>query len=202
MLLNGIASYWRRIWITVERDGDNFAVILRKWQTLALTSFWTRKVVLGRCSLIMKGASWIWLCRRFVYLSDSTQSILMVSNISLTTLILHVLSPVYRGLKKSDQRREGPQWSWTQLCHPLPPPCHQQKPWDAFLYYRRIWWLSRPCGPQNCNGQSCKVAKAIEHWQFIFITPQDVSSLKTNDKLCMFKMKPSKRTSLVGGAQQ
>ena len=29
-----------------------------------------------------------------------------------------------------------------------------------------------------------------------------MSSLKTNDKLRMFKMKPSKRTSLVGGAQQ
>ena len=46
------------------------------------------------------------------------------------------------------------------------------------------------------------VAKEMEHRQFIFITPQDVSSLKTDPKLRVFKLKPPARSKTVGGAQQ
>ena len=47
-----------------------------------------------------------------------------------------------------------------------------------------------------------EVAKAMEHRQFIFITPQDVSSLQTDSKLRIHKMKPPARKTTVGGAQQ
>lgn len=47
-----------------------------------------------------------------------------------------------------------------------------------------------------------KVAKGMDHRQFIFITPQDVSSLKTDPKLRIFKMKAPARSTTVGGAQQ
>jgi len=47
-----------------------------------------------------------------------------------------------------------------------------------------------------------KTAKAMEHRQFIFITPQDVSSLPTGPKLRIFKMKAPARSSNVGDAQQ
>lgn len=47
-----------------------------------------------------------------------------------------------------------------------------------------------------------ETAKAMEHRQFIFITPQDVSSLKADPKLRIFKMKAPKRNRTVGGAQQ
>ena len=47
-----------------------------------------------------------------------------------------------------------------------------------------------------------KVAKEMEHRQFIFITPQDVSNLKTDPKLKIHKMKPPERKSKVGGPQQ
>ena len=45
------------------------------------------------------------------------------------------------------------------------------------------------------------IAKDMEHRQFIFITPQDLSSIQTDDKLRIFQMKPPKR-SHTGGAQQ
>jgi len=47
-----------------------------------------------------------------------------------------------------------------------------------------------------------ETAKSMEHRQFIFITPQDVSSLKTDPKLRIFKMKAPARSKTVGGAQQ
>lgn len=47
-----------------------------------------------------------------------------------------------------------------------------------------------------------KVAKNMEHRQFIFITPQDVSNLQTDPKLKIHKMQPPKRKSTVGGPQQ
>lgn len=47
-----------------------------------------------------------------------------------------------------------------------------------------------------------EVAKEMEHRQFIFITPQDVSNLKTDPKLKIFKMKAPARSSIVGGPQQ
>ena len=45
------------------------------------------------------------------------------------------------------------------------------------------------------------IAKDMEHRQFIFITPQDLSNIQTDDKLRIFQMKPPKR-SHTGGAQQ
>lgn len=45
------------------------------------------------------------------------------------------------------------------------------------------------------------VAKEMEHRQFIFITPQDLSSIKTDSKLKIFQMKNPKRGN-IGGAQQ
>ena len=45
------------------------------------------------------------------------------------------------------------------------------------------------------------VAKEMEHRQFIFITPQDLSSIQTDSKLKIFQMKNPKRGN-VGGAQQ
>lgn len=47
-----------------------------------------------------------------------------------------------------------------------------------------------------------EVAKEMDHRQFIFITPQDVSSLQTDNKLRIFKMKAPARSKTVGGAQQ
>lgn len=47
-----------------------------------------------------------------------------------------------------------------------------------------------------------RVAKEMGHRQFIFITPQDVSNLKTDPQLRIFKMNPPKRNATVGGAQQ
>lgn len=47
-----------------------------------------------------------------------------------------------------------------------------------------------------------EVAKEMDHRQFIFITPQDCSSLRTDPKLRIFKMKNPGRTNTVGGAQQ
>ena len=41
-------------------------------------------------------------------------------------------------------------------------------------------------------------AKEMNHRQFIFITPQDLSSLKTDPKLKIFHLKPPARSSLVG----
>ncbi|KAL7469954.1 hypothetical protein ACHAXS_010192 [Conticribra weissflogii] len=47
-----------------------------------------------------------------------------------------------------------------------------------------------------------KTAKSMEHRQFIFITPQDVSNLTTDPKLKIFTMKPPARNAIVGGPQQ
>lgn len=45
-------------------------------------------------------------------------------------------------------------------------------------------------------------AKEMGHRQFIFITPQDVSDLQTDNKLKIHKMKPPVRNNKVGGPQQ
>eukprot|EP00571_Detonula_confervacea_P004793 CAMPEP_0172314882 /NCGR_PEP_ID=MMETSP1058-20130122/23427_1 /TAXON_ID=83371 /ORGANISM="Detonula confervacea, Strain CCMP 353" /LENGTH=501 /DNA_ID=CAMNT_0013028833 /DNA_START=11 /DNA_END=1513 /DNA_ORIENTATION=- len=42
-----------------------------------------------------------------------------------------------------------------------------------------------------------KIAKAMDHRQFIFITPHDVSNLQTGPKLRIFKMKPPVRSNVV-----
>lgn len=47
-----------------------------------------------------------------------------------------------------------------------------------------------------------EVAKEFEHRQFIFITPQDLSNIKTDPKLKIFHMKPPKRSDIVGGPTQ
>jgi len=47
-----------------------------------------------------------------------------------------------------------------------------------------------------------KTAKEMEHRQFIFITPQDLSSLETDPKLKIFQMRPPARSGTVGGLQQ
>jgi len=47
-----------------------------------------------------------------------------------------------------------------------------------------------------------QVAKGLEHRQFIFITPQDLSNLKTDPMLKIFHMKPPPRSAAVGGATQ
>jgi len=46
------------------------------------------------------------------------------------------------------------------------------------------------------------VAKDFEHRQFIFITPQDLSNIKTDPKLKIFHMKPPIRSNIVGGPTQ
>jgi len=47
-----------------------------------------------------------------------------------------------------------------------------------------------------------EVAKEMKHRQFIFITPQDLSALKPDALLKIFKMKPPVRNGLVGGPTQ
>ena len=47
-----------------------------------------------------------------------------------------------------------------------------------------------------------KLSKEMEHRQFIFITPQDLSQIQTDSKLRIFKLKPPARSSRVGGPQQ
>lgn len=46
------------------------------------------------------------------------------------------------------------------------------------------------------------VAKRMEHRQFIFITPQDLSGLKPDPKLKIFKLRPPERHHTVGGPTQ
>ena len=46
------------------------------------------------------------------------------------------------------------------------------------------------------------VAKKMEHRQFIFITPQDLSSVTPDDKLKIFKLKPPERNQVAGGPLQ
>ena len=47
-----------------------------------------------------------------------------------------------------------------------------------------------------------QVSQEMMHRQFIFITPQDVSSLRTSPLLKIFKMKRPERSAHVGGLQQ
>ena len=42
----------------------------------------------------------------------------------------------------------------------------------------------------------------LVHRQFIFITPQDLSSVTPDDKLKIFKLKPPERTLVAGGPTQ
>jgi structural maintenance of chromosomes protein 6 len=46
------------------------------------------------------------------------------------------------------------------------------------------------------------LAKQMSHRQFIFITPQDLSDIKTDETLFIHHMKPPDRSQLVGGLQQ
>jgi len=46
------------------------------------------------------------------------------------------------------------------------------------------------------------LAKEMDHRQFIFITPQDLSNIKTDPNLKLFHMKPPARSNVVGGATQ
>ena len=47
-----------------------------------------------------------------------------------------------------------------------------------------------------------EISKEMEHRQFIFITPQDLSNIPTDPKLRIFHLKPPKRSNMVGGPQQ
>ncbi len=47
-----------------------------------------------------------------------------------------------------------------------------------------------------------EIAKEFEHRQFIFITPQDLSNIKTDSKVKILKMKAPERNALVGGHVQ
>ena len=47
-----------------------------------------------------------------------------------------------------------------------------------------------------------QISKEMEHRQFIFITPQDLSNIPTDPKLRIFHLKPPVRSSMVGGPQQ
>ena len=46
------------------------------------------------------------------------------------------------------------------------------------------------------------VAKRLEHRQFIFITPQDLSSVTPDPMLRILKLKAPQRTQLAGGPSQ
>lgn len=46
------------------------------------------------------------------------------------------------------------------------------------------------------------ISKEMEHRQFIFITPQDLSNIPTDPKLRIYHLKPPKRGNMVGGPQQ
>jgi chromosome segregation ATPase len=46
------------------------------------------------------------------------------------------------------------------------------------------------------------MAKKMEHRQFIFITPQDISSLKADPQLKIHTLKPPTRHTTVGGPSQ
>jgi chromosome segregation ATPase len=45
-------------------------------------------------------------------------------------------------------------------------------------------------------------AKTMKHRQFIFITPQDLGSLKPDALLKIFKMLPPERRNVAGGPRQ
>jgi chromosome segregation ATPase len=46
------------------------------------------------------------------------------------------------------------------------------------------------------------MAKSMEHRQFIFITPQDVSSVKIDEKVRVFTLKPPERNEVAGAPTQ
>jgi chromosome segregation ATPase len=47
-----------------------------------------------------------------------------------------------------------------------------------------------------------EIGKRMEHRQFIFITPQDLSSLQPDNKLRIKKLKAPERSNVVGGPEQ
>mmetsp|Transcript_1024 Transcript_1024/g.884 ORF Transcript_1024/g.884 Transcript_1024/m.884 type:complete len:149 (-) Transcript_1024:66-512(-) len=47
-----------------------------------------------------------------------------------------------------------------------------------------------------------EIAKKMDHRQFIFITPQDLSSIVPGEKVKIFKMTPPARGNKVGGLSQ
>ena len=46
------------------------------------------------------------------------------------------------------------------------------------------------------------VAKKMEHRQFIFITPQDLSSVRSDKKVKIFKLRNPDRNNVAGGPTQ
>lgn len=46
------------------------------------------------------------------------------------------------------------------------------------------------------------VAKTLNHRQFIFITPQDLSSIKPDDQVKILKLNPPDRHQVAGGPSQ
>jgi chromosome segregation ATPase len=46
------------------------------------------------------------------------------------------------------------------------------------------------------------VAKEMKHRQFIFITPQDLSSVTPDDMVKIFKLNPPERNNVAGGVVQ
>jgi chromosome segregation ATPase len=50
--------------------------------------------------------------------------------------------------------------------------------------------------------QVIHTAKKLENRQFIFITPQDLSNLKTDDKFRIYKLNPPARHNRVDGLTQ
>lgn len=47
-----------------------------------------------------------------------------------------------------------------------------------------------------------EIGKKMDHRQFIFITPQDLSSLTPDDKLRIKKLKAPERSNVAGGPEQ
>jgi hypothetical protein len=47
-----------------------------------------------------------------------------------------------------------------------------------------------------------EVGRSMPHRQFIFITPQDVSSVESGPDLKILKMKPPERRQVAGGLTQ
>lgn len=46
------------------------------------------------------------------------------------------------------------------------------------------------------------IGRQMKHRQFIFITPQDLSSVAPDDMIKIFKLKPPERNQLAGGPSQ
>jgi hypothetical protein len=54
----------------------------------------------------------------------------------------------------------------------------------------------------HASALKVETAKSMVHRQFIFITPQDLSALKTDPLLKIQHMKPPARDGLAGGLSQ